>query len=324
MTRYIIITHTDIDGVAASALYVYLQKGNCERTIYTEPYLLDKVISEIRGFRNIDKIIFMDLGLNKNIYEKIVNLLSELIKKDISIEWYDHHVWDEEWINKFREIGVKIHIDRSTCGVGVIAKYAPRRSDLDELFINELVNSVCSADLFRFDHKLGPWFYRLVRRIDSNEWRNYVFDKLSSGILWCDEFRDNVVERFEKEIEEYSNVDKYIEINTISNLRIGFILNNEYLESSLLASYALSRYSLDVAIVSSIDGKLSIRSRRYNIRELAYKLGGGGHPRAAGAKIKIPFTIRLKSLVNKQIVLKYVSEAVAKAINELGGLSKLE
>lgn len=322
--KYIIVTHTDIDGVSASALYVYLQKNSYERIIYTEPYMLHKILNKLTSFKNIDKIVFTDLGINIGIFDRLLSVLNELVSRNISIEWYDHHVWNEEWFSKFSNIGIKLFLDRSTCAVGVVAKYAPRNRDIDINFVEELVNSVCSADLFKFDHKLGPWFYRLVRRRNDIDWREYVFERISSGVLWCEEFSNTVVERFEKEIGEYNNVDKHIEVNDINGLRIGFVVNSEYIESSLLASYILSRYSLDVAIVSSIDGKLSIRSRRYNIRDLAYRLGGGGHFRAAGAKIKIPFSVRVKGLVNKQIVLKHVSQIVTEAINELGGLKNIE
>lgn len=322
--KYIIVTHTDIDGVSASALYVYLQNNNYDSIIYTEPYLLHKILNKLSSLKNIDKLVFTDLGLNTGIYERLLNVLNDLVKRNITIEWYDHHVWNNEWISKFGELGVKLFIDRSTCAVGVVAKYAPRNREVDQNFISELVNGVCSADLFKFDHKLGPWFYRLVRRRDDNEWREYVFERISSGVLWCDEFSNKVIERFDREIIEYSIIDKYIEISNVKGLRIGFVLNSEYIESSLLASYILSRYSLDVAVVSSLDGKLSFRSRIYNVRELAYKLGGGGHIRAAGAKIKIPFSIRVKGLVNKQIILKHVSQIITNSINELGGLKSIE
>ncbi|MEM1742205.1 MAG: DHHA1 domain-containing protein, partial [Desulfurococcaceae archaeon] len=133
-----------------------------------------------------------------------------------------------------------------------------------------------------------------------------------------------VIELFDKEINEYNNIEYNIELIDVNGLKIGFILNNEYIESSLLASYVLSKYSLDVAIVASIDGKLSIRSRKYNVRNLAYKLGGGGHIKASGAKVKIPIGIRIKGLVNKQTVLKHISKIVSNAIYELGGLDRIE
>uniref|UniRef100_A0A7C4D7S8 Phosphoesterase n=1 Tax=Staphylothermus marinus TaxID=2280 RepID=A0A7C4D7S8_STAMA len=323
--KYVIVAHTDIDGVSASALYDYFQNNNYDKVIYVEPYHLNKLANTILNLKNIDKIVFTDLGLNDNVFNIFKNTLAHLKNRNIEIEWYDHHVWNDEWITEFNNIGVKLFIDRSTCAVGVVAKYAPRvRESIDDNFVNELVNGVCSADLFRFDHKLGPWFYRLVRRRSGDDWRKYVFEKISNGVIWCSEFTDKVIELFDKEINEYNNIEYNIELIDVNGLKIGFILNNEYIESSLLASYVLSKYSLDVAIVASIDGKLSIRSRKYNVRNLAYKLGGGGHIKASGAKVKIPIGIRIKGLVNKQTVLKHISKIVSNAIYELGGLDRIE
>lgn len=322
--KYAIVTHTDIDGVSSAALYSYVCCDSAPKRVnFVEPYLLHSLASELAKSRDVDKIVFMDLGLNKNAFTSLLNALERLAKSSVLVEWYDHHVWEKEWIEKFEELGVKLFIDRGTCTVGLVAKHAPRGREVDDSFVRELVSGVCGADLFKFDHKLSPWFHRLVSRRDSDEWREYVFERISSGTLWCPEFTNRVVERFNREIEEYRSADELIEIREFRGLRIGIVMSSEHVDSSLLASYALSRYSLDVAVVSSVDGKLSMRSVEYNVRELAYALGGGGHPRAAGAKIRIPLAVKLKALVNKSLMLKYVADKVINAIDELGGLGKL-
>jgi len=35
--KYVIVAHTDIDGVSASALYDYFQNNNYDKVIYVEP-----------------------------------------------------------------------------------------------------------------------------------------------------------------------------------------------------------------------------------------------------------------------------------------------
>ncbi|ADI32091.1 DHH family phosphoesterase [Staphylothermus hellenicus] len=317
---YIIVTHTDMDGVGSAALYIYLHGKQPEKIYFTEPYLLYKTLQKIAGSDyEVRKIALMDLGMNKETMDKIMEYIRIIRGKNIDIEWFDHHVWDEDWINKLRGLGVKIYIDRSTCAVGVVAKYAEKyRNNIDEEFVSELVKGVCAGDLWRFDHWRGPWYLRLVRRHDDPEWRLKVLEKISSGVLWDDEFTDKVVERFEKELIGYKMVDKTILTREINNIRIAVVLQNKYIENSFTASYTMGRTNADIVAVISKDGKVSLRSRNINIRNLALAFGGGGHPRAAGFKIKIPLIIRLKSLLKNKALQEYIISKLTEKIRNIG------
>jgi len=321
--KYVVVTHTDADGVGSASLYIYFQGSKPLKIVYTEPYLLKNTLENIgSGF---DKIVLTDLGSNKNHIEDIIKLIDRWVKDGVVIEWYDHHVWDDEWINLLKNAGAKLYIDRSTCGVGVVAKYAPRsRSSVDEKYVEELVKSICSGDLFKFDHWLGAWFLRLVRRKDDDDWRNKVLEKLSNGTIWCQEFTDKVVERFEEELKGYKMIDEYMVVKNINGLSIGVSLQIDYIENSFQAAYMMGRYNIDIAIVTSRDGKVSLRSMRYDIRELAREFGGGGHPKAAGFKIDIPFKIRLKSLIDHKVIQTYVLEAILQKIGGDGYLRRIE
>ncbi len=322
--KYIIVTHTDMDGVGAAGLYIYLQGIKPDKIIYIEPYMLHRLASKLKKFTKYDKIVFSDLGLNNSVVSDIVNVLKYLIDRGVSIEWYDHHVWEDSWIARFKEIGVKINIDRSTCATGVVASYAPRmRRDIDQNFVEELVEGVCSGDLFKFDHWRGPWFLRLVRRHDSIEWRNYVLEKISSGILWCNEFTEKIVERFEEELRGYEKVRDSIIIREVDGFKISTVLQIDGIENSFLAAYVMGRYGSDIVAITSRDGKISLRSRGYNVREIAYRLGGGGHPRAAGCKIKIPLMIRIKSLLDTRILSKYVLDIIIDEINHIDASDRI-
>ena len=311
---YHIVTHTDIDGIGSASLYIYLQGERPEKIYFTEPYLMDRTIKSLIDIKT-NKIVFMDLGMNNRFYPLIRGCLKEIINKGVDVEWYDHHVWEKEWINGMKAIGVRLYIDRSTCATGVIAKYAPRRrNNVKQDFIDELVNGVCAGDLWKFDHWRGPWYLRLVRRREQNSWRLHVIDTLSQGILWKDEFTENIVAKLDKELKVYNDVIHSLYIKKLNGLKIVYLPYHDLVDTSFIASLALGRTNADIAIIVSRDGKLSFRSTRYNVRELAVKLGGGGHIKASGAKIKIPFKIKIMSLWRIEYLLHYVHTLIEKII----------
>jgi oligoribonuclease NrnB/cAMP/cGMP phosphodiesterase (DHH superfamily) len=318
---YYIITHTDMDGVGAAALYIYLFGEKPAKIYFTEPYLLYKtmrhILRRIKG-RNISKIVLMDLGFNVATMNELIRYIREIRSRNIDIEWYDHHIWDQEWKKLLKNVGVKIYVDRSTCAVGIIAKYAPRRNkNVDLNFIEELVKGVCAGDLWRFDHWRGPWFLRLVKRRDDNNWRLHVLDEISKGNIWKEEFTEKVIERFDKELKSYNIIDKTIVYKDVNGIRIAVAKSIPEIENSFAAAYVMGRVDAEIAATVTNDGKVSLRSRSVNIREIAKIFGGGGHPRASGFKIKIPFTIRLKAFLgDKTIVQNYILEKIIEVISK--------
>lgn len=313
---YIIITHTDMDGVAAAALYIYYTGVKPKEIVFAEPYNLEKKLKKIK-VEGVDKIVLMDLGINQNNVDQVHDELARLSKEKIIIEWFDHHVWDTEWIEKMKNIGVNLYIDRSTCATGVIAKYHKPSREVDKKFVEELVSGVCAGDLWRFDHWRGPWYMRLIRRNDKPEWKMKVLSKLAKGILWDEEFTRNLIEKIDKEILSYNVTGKSIAVKTIDEIKIIVAPKHDGAETSFSAAYLMGRFDADVVCITSKDGKLSLRSRTVNVREIAKLLGGGGHPKASGAKIKIPLRIRILDLFIDGTIERYVLNIIGNTIKNI-------
>lgn len=308
-----IVAHTDIDGIGAAALYLYLT-GNPEyRAFFTEPFLLHKALNRVAS-AYYERVVILDLGVNPLVYESVLEYLSLLRKHGIEVSWYDHHIWADVWIRDLENIGVELYIDESTCTVGVVANYTkPKRDKVDEGYVKELVNGACAGDLWKFDHWLGPYYVRLVRRRDRDSWRKQVLKVFASGRYWTPEFEEKVVEHVEKELEALSSTLGFVE-KKVDGLKIVVAKSSEKVENSFLAAYVLSRRSADVAVVVADDGKLSFRSRGVDVREVAVKLGGGGHAHASGAKISIPWWVKLSSRINEKFLLSYVAELVSRVL----------
>lgn len=310
--KNLLITHTDMDGVAAVGLYLYATGISDYKVIYTEPYYMNEVLRRVVA-NPPERVAVFDIGVNPGVFSQVLEAISSLSAKKVEIEWFDHHVWDREWVESMRQYEVKLHVDRETCGVGVVAKHAfVKRSNIPPDFLENLVNGVCGGDLWRFDHWLSPFYIRLVRRRDPVSWKNVVVKTISSGVYWDRAFEEKVLEEFEKELEELSEVSRNMdfEVFEANGFKIGIVHVKEDVENSFLASLVLSRVGLDVAVIVSRDGKLSLRSRNVNVRDLAVALNGGGHLKASGAKIQIPLTVKMLTAFSRKILIEYVADLI--------------
>lgn len=74
----------------------------------------------------------------------------------------------------------------------------------------------------------------------------------------------------------------------------------------------MGRYNSDIAVIIRGNGAISLRSRSVNVQRVASMLGGGGHPRASGAKINLPLWIKLVSRLYPKIVSWHVARVVYK------------
>ncbi len=65
--------------------------------------------------KKLKKLFICDLGLNKQINDNFVELLTELRKKRVSVTYIDHHDVDSNVITKLKKIKVKLIHDISEC-----------------------------------------------------------------------------------------------------------------------------------------------------------------------------------------------------------------
>jgi len=313
LTGYGIITHTDMDGVAGAGLYALALSQWPSLIYFTEPYKLHELLEEeSKSLREVERLVLIDLGINPSGFTKLVEQLAGLTSRNIVVEWFDHHLWEEEWVRALNRVGVKLYLDTSTCATGVVYKYFAKGRVGYEIE-NELVPGVCAGDLWTFDHWRGGWYLRLIKRRDSDSWRLKVMREIFKGRAWANAFTRRVEEIVDAELKALSDVGGVV-VRDVDGVRIVSAFESDSVENSFLAAFLLSRFNGDIAVVASGDGKISLRSRRIDVRRIALKLGGGGHMYASGARIQIPYSTRLLSLFNKNAVLNYVAGRVVSAM----------
>ena len=303
-----IITHTDLDGVASAAL-ILRAVDTIDKVLFAQPHQLHAVLGKIP---NGSTVYVADLGVNPSTLEKVVNEISRITSSGGSVRWFDHHVWDDEWISKVKEAGADLTVDTTTCGAGVVAKYFPVSGD----GVEELVSATCSIDLWLFNDWRGNYLARYVGHKEGGEWREYVARKLVgfNGEI-DDEVESIAKEAVSRELRLYSKVIKEARLGRVGEYVVVYYLKprTEHV-TSYIGNILLSRYGADIALICR-EGSLSLRSRDVNVREIAKKLGGGGHPAAAGAPVRPPLLILvLAKLGFKSLLLNWCFKKVAEAI----------
>ncbi len=320
-----VVTHTDLDGVASAAIYLRLAGAEPDvdaEVVMTEPYKLHKVLSRLE---RRDRIAIMDLGPNASTFDEVLAALRGLVEAGVRVEWYDHHRWDEAWVKSLAEAGVRVHVDVTTCAAGVVARYAPDELEAEpDEFVERLVSATCAADLWRWDDPLAGRLYRVVDRYKGprgDEWKRKLIRGFYEGSLWWPDLDEALEEYLRLEFKGFLDAERNVMVREIDGCRVVFVLKRPGPpNASILGNSLLSRYQADVAVIVRRRGRgMSLRSRSVNVREIAYALGGGGHPRAAGAPLQLPLLFRLVSIVYPRVRLRYAARLIEDALRRLGG-----
>ncbi len=305
----VIITHTDLDGVASAALVVRGLGREPEKILFAQPHQLHAVLGKVRGG---SKLYITDLGINPSTLAKVVDEVKRIVDSGGSVRWFDHHIWDDEWIRKVRDAGADLYVDTSTCAAGVVSRYFP----VSGPGVDDLVSATCSIDLWVFNDWRGNFLARFVAYRKGSRWREEAVKKLSSfdGRLDDDTMRA-AEEVIDKELKLYSKVAKEAELRECRGLKIAYYFkNNDEHATSYIGNLMLSRFDADIAVICKLKS-ISLRSKGFNVRELAKRLGGGGHPRASGAKMKPPLLKYLLAVIGiKGPLEKWCVSEVVKAL----------
>jgi oligoribonuclease NrnB/cAMP/cGMP phosphodiesterase (DHH superfamily) len=318
---HVLVTHTDLDGIGSAAVYIRLgSKGDKYKVVFVEPNELPEILEDLwESYRgSLKKLSIMDLAPSPGNVERIFIILKAFRESGVSIEWFDHHEWDEEATAKISSVA-ELKIDKSTCATGVVASYFEERDP----YIANIVSAVCSLDLWRFHDPLSPWLARLSIYRRDDLWRTILLGMLVKSstleevITWGRRYIERVVDR---ELSLYNYYRKRMRIANVDGVRLASVVKkHREISTSSLAHYILSISGGDIALVINPSGPLSLRSRRCDVRIVALKLGGGGHRPAAGAFIKVPILHRILYRLGLESPLHgYVLSKVAAAVRSTG------
>ncbi len=314
---FVVVAHDDLDGVGAASLLVRglgLGLGSV-RLVFCEPHRVDQCFARALRVRGVDGVGVVDLGLNGRVFRGVVEAYRRW-GRGVRVYWLDHHVWENEWIGGLRDLGFEVVVDRGTCATGVVAGYFGLRDD----FSVRLVRGVCSVDLWRWDDPLSPFLFRIADAWGDERGLRRLFEVFVEGVLWRDEWGRVVEEYVNRELRGYDRIHRYLRVVDVNGCRI--VVAVKYWKGpphrNFLAQYLLSRFQADVAAIPVVGRGVSLRSREVDVRRIAVKLGGGGHPRASGAPILAGIVRKLLARLYPRLILDPVVEALEKVVAEVG------
>ncbi len=316
-----IVTHSDLDGLAAAALYTVLSNIEISnvRVVLSGPSQLHRDLRKLAK-EDIDKVVIIDIGVNNANYNDVLKALRDLRVRSIEIEWFDHHVWEAVWIEEISKVAVLV-VDRNTCATGVVFKSLHRRGNSERASeIERFVAAVCAVDLWKFNRWEAPFLLRFVEYRDDHEWYNHVYKILvyslrTGGIDEIIEKVSDIVEGYiDKELQVLSGLCGKSVMKELNGVRVGvYVRRCNIPNASIVGNAMLSLCRLDIAAIINPDlSRLSLRSQKCNVREIAFFLGGGGHPCAAGTNICVNPLLRFlwKVGVARDTIARLVSKKV--------------
>jgi len=156
-TKIICVSHKeDADGISSAALIKQAFGGDSVLVDY--PGMVD-ALELLRNDKKLKKLFICDLGLNKQINDNFVELLTELRKKRVSVTYIDHHDIDSKVITKLKKIKVKLIHDISECASVLVYDTFKKKLSEHSSFI-----AACGAITDYMEHK--PVASKLLQMYD--------------------------------------------------------------------------------------------------------------------------------------------------------------
>jgi len=311
LAKVISLTHgKDLDGIASAAIVLrYANKIGCDfKVFFSEPQLLHVTLENLPIETNVSEIIVSDLGLNKNLLDKINRILKDIKGNyQVKIRWFDHHLWNHE---------VKVKIEKL----------------IDELIVNE---RFCSAELVQRillpDDAIAAKVALLARDADFSIFSNEISKKLSKiisyrgmplealvemlskGTFWNSELEKKFREIISEEKKMLRKCLRTLESYNIKEFKVALVKGS--ISAGEIADI-LAEKGYDIIVIISPEGKVSLRrgNESINLVPIAEKLNGGGHPFAAGGSLNYGW---FDKFLAKNFGIYRKKEIILKAIDEV-------
>lgn len=330
----VIITHTDLDGIAGAALYIYCKGVHLEEAdvTFSSPQEAGrKLLALIREARRakdgVERVVIIDIGPSKEVVEALRSA------PHINVEWYDHHVWPSDILETvLKGTNVHAHISPRLCSTGLVREAACK--DREDSAVDDFSEAVCEADMWRFRRWEAAFLYRLADLVNSDSWRRGLLGLMLKALKEGSSIRaliDYMSERLEDYVDaELNELHKAVgkaNLVQLGNVTVALYFKSRSIPaSSILGNYLLSRTGAHIVALVNEDLKaLSFRSRDCDVRLLASELGGGGHPRASGAPLHVSRILRMlhKTPLLRGLIERSLARKIVKVLRELHQQGKI-
>jgi len=322
-TKTICVSHKeDADGISSAALIKQVFGGDCILVDY--PGMMD-ALELLRKDHTLKKLIICDLGLNKQNTDTFLSLLTELIKKRVSVTYIDHHDLDSKIITKLKRTKVKLIHNITECTAVLVYDTFKKKLPEHSSFIATCAaitdymeeRPIATKLLQMYDRQFAlinatALTYNIVGHQKDPDYLLYLVDELSES-----KFPHDIPNTFEfaqiqvgKLAEIISKVKKSMKV--LKNLSYMEVLDSGA-SGAVNFVLGLSGKHVGIAYKERVDHGIyavSVRGSRSCkvhlgklVSSIANDLGGsgGGHDKACGAVIPKDKIKKFVSKMNSQL-----------------------
>lgn len=290
--------HFDLDGTGPAVLISYANFEKVDQTTCGYDDINDKVqkFIEEKEYASFDRIYIIDISVNEEVAEMIENC-AELKEKMCLL---DHHP-TALYLNKYNWATVNIDLDeeRKDCGTRLFHEqlkkdsedYAKIASNLDH-FVEEIRRYDTWEWSTKYDDQLA---YDLNQLLNILGWKKFaskfgktfltenttILDETDQLLLDLEKNKADTYIKKKKKEAILMEVGKYTTVLVFADRymsELGNLLAKEYEEEA------------DYVTLISMPNILSFRTIKEDVnlgKDIAAPLGGGGHPKAAGAQLSL-------------------------------------
>ena len=284
----LIISHiADIDGMGGVILSLLIDPDI--DYILCEP---NEIVDALNGINNNYKTIYIsDISLsNEETYKYINNNFKNIIH-------FDHHLYKSDINYDWSKVFVNYN-DIPASGTSLIFNYFKEKYS-DNKYINsnytsdfvEAIRSYDTWDFKRTGNLTGKRLTEIFSIIGIDEFLDRYYNRIKDNydkdkFSFTDE-EIKMIDKKEKEVSEYVDLcDEALMYTTFLGYKVGVSISENY--RSEVGNVLSSRHKdLDFILIANfVRGSFSFRTTNdINLNEVARKIGGGGHEKAAGARM---------------------------------------
>lgn len=290
-----VFSHTDLDGVGSGLIFQSLFGRGNVNVVYCDYNNVNERISEFLSSDEVSSycdIFITDISVNEDVAKSL-----DAVNSDVSaprIHLIDHH-GTAEWLNKYDWALVKVVQEdgHKTSGTSLVLEYFDNEGGY---IISDRLREF-AEEVRRYDTWEWSTIYNTITPVDLNDYLYMIGrDKFVSAMLpriqdehasdnWFEEKGRALLDQRKKEIKAYINKKEQQLI--IVEDKVGVIFAENHI--SELGNEICNRHEeIDYVAIFDVGAmKVSFRTvKDVDVSAIAKALGGGGHPKAAGASIQ--------------------------------------
>ena len=282
--------------------------------IPASPHDVEDALARVAEYGE-DGIDLFVCDLAPDRYEYVEDELDAALETASGVAWYDHHQWGDDVAQSVRDAGVDLVVGDSDeeCSADVV--YRSLEYDFDPMY-EELAAVTRDHDLWLREDPRSDDLADYAYWSDPAEYVEVVREYGADLPDWVSEFLE------ERRVEKQALIDQAVarsELREIGGYTVGITYGrcsqNEVAE-------AMREQGADASVIVKPAGSASIRGTdEFQLcHEVAGKVNGGGHPKAAGCKPDIYDDMLdyanhwvTRGAVTKQVILSAFEEVVEDA-----------